>query len=85
MRQKKISSAPSYVLENTKETTGDEPKACESGGEQWCEAMEKHIPLILWHTFPMVEQENDREKEFASKWDYETGKRKYKETNIILL
>ncbi|KAL6349295.1 hypothetical protein AAG906_033951 [Vitis piasezkii] len=54
MRQKKISSAPSYVLENTKETTGDEPKACESGGEQWCEAIEKHIPLILWHTFPMV-------------------------------
>ena len=54
MRQKKISSAPSYGLENTKETTGDEPKASESGSEYWCEAIEKHIPLILWHTSPMV-------------------------------
>lgn len=54
MRQKKISSAPSFGIENTEETKGCEPKECKSGSKQWCEAIEKHIPLILWHAFPTV-------------------------------
>ncbi|XP_059441155.1 uncharacterized protein LOC132173631 isoform X2 [Corylus avellana] len=53
IRIKKISSAPSYELDST-ELTESEAKACPSGIEQWCEAIEKHMPLILWHTSAMV-------------------------------
>lgn len=53
IRIKKISSAPSYELDST-ELTKSEAKAFPSGIEQWCEAIEKHMPLILWHTSAMV-------------------------------
>ncbi|KAM7531528.1 hypothetical protein LguiB_034938 [Lonicera macranthoides] len=53
VKMKTISSAPSYGSENSTMTT-DEPEICQSGVEQWCEAIEKHMPLILWHTSPMV-------------------------------
>ncbi|XVF12805.1 hypothetical protein REPUB_Repub08aG0151600 [Reevesia pubescens] len=53
IRTKKVSSAPSYgtrSLEDTKE----EQTTCPSGIEQWAETIEKHMPLILWHTSAMV-------------------------------
>ncbi|XVF10239.1 hypothetical protein REPUB_Repub07fG0165800 [Reevesia pubescens] len=53
IRTKKVSSAPSYgphSLEDTKE----EQNTCASGIEQWAETIEKHMPLILWHTSAMV-------------------------------
>ncbi|PRQ16798.1 hypothetical protein RchiOBHm_Chr7g0188131 [Rosa chinensis] len=53
IRMKKVSSAPSYELESL-ENTRDEPTSCQSGIEQWCEAIEKHMPLILQHTSAMV-------------------------------
>lgn len=53
IRMKKVSSAPSYELENF-ENTRDELASCQSGIEQWCEAIEKHMPLILQHTSAMV-------------------------------
>lgn len=53
IRMKKVSSAPSYELGST-ELNNDEPKACHSGIEQWSEAIEKHMPLILLHTSAMV-------------------------------
>ncbi|GFS44555.1 ARM repeat superfamily protein [Actinidia rufa] len=52
-RTKKISSAPSYGSENLA-VTKDEPEARRSGSEQWSEAIEKHMPLILSHTSAMV-------------------------------
>lgn len=53
IRMKKVSSAPSYELDSM-EIMNSEDKACQSGIEQWCEAIEKHMPLILWHPSPMV-------------------------------
>ncbi|XWS61469.1 hypothetical protein CRYUN_Cryun07bG0128200 [Craigia yunnanensis] len=53
IRTKKVSSAPSYgpqSLDDTKE----ERNTCPSGIEQWAETIEKHMPLILWHTSAMV-------------------------------
>ncbi|PNY11577.1 heat repeat-containing protein 6-like [Trifolium pratense] len=54
IRMKKVSSAPSYELE-CKDHDVVNSEECESGIKQWCEAMEKHMPLILgvlhlhWH------------------------------------
>ncbi|XP_050377176.1 uncharacterized protein LOC126794486 [Argentina anserina] len=53
IRMKKVSSAPSYELENL-ECTRDETTSCQSGIEQWCEAIEKLMPLVLQHTSAMV-------------------------------
>ncbi|TQE12831.1 hypothetical protein C1H46_001477 [Malus baccata] len=53
VRMKKVSSAPLYEPENS-ENTLDEPTSCQSGTEQWCEAIEKHMPLILHHTSAVV-------------------------------
>uniref|UniRef100_A0A2N9IEJ3 Integrase catalytic domain-containing protein n=1 Tax=Fagus sylvatica TaxID=28930 RepID=A0A2N9IEJ3_FAGSY len=53
LRMKKVSSAPSYELDSS-EVSKNEAKACEAGTEQWCEAIEKHMPLTLWHTSAMV-------------------------------
>ncbi|KAA8525061.1 hypothetical protein F0562_007075 [Nyssa sinensis] len=52
-RIKKISSAPSYGSESPT-VTKDESEISHSGSKQWCEAMEKHMPLIIWHTSAMV-------------------------------
>lgn len=53
IRMKKVSSAPSYELEcRDHEVVNSEE--CESGITQWCEAMEKHMPLILCHSSAMV-------------------------------
>lgn len=52
-RTKKVSSAPSYGLESA-EDTNEEPKAFESGSEQWSITLENHIPLILGHSSAMV-------------------------------
>ncbi|XP_059662080.1 uncharacterized protein LOC132308109 isoform X2 [Cornus florida] len=52
-RTKKISSAPSYGSESPA-VIKDKPQTCQSGSEQWCEAIEKHLPLILWHSSAMV-------------------------------
>lgn len=53
IRMKKVSSAPSYELNGT-EATKNESEACQTGTEQWCEAIDKHMPLTLWHTSAMV-------------------------------
>lgn len=53
IKMKTISSAPSYGSENVAVTI-DEPEICQSGSEQWCEAIEKHMPIILQHTSAMV-------------------------------
>ena len=50
---KKVSSAPSYELDGT-EATKNESEAGQTGTEQWCEAIDKHMPLTLWHTSAMV-------------------------------
>lgn len=52
VRMKKVSSAPSYELECKEDVVNSEE--CESGIKQWCEAMEKHMPLILCHSSAMV-------------------------------
>ncbi|XP_052210867.1 uncharacterized protein LOC127813768 isoform X2 [Diospyros lotus] len=52
-RTKKISSAPSYGSES-QGVSKDGPEACRSGIEQWSEAIEKHMPLALWHSSAMV-------------------------------
>ncbi|KAF7150789.1 hypothetical protein RHSIM_Rhsim02G0255700 [Rhododendron simsii] len=52
-RIKKISSAPSYGSESLA-VTKDEPEANMSGIEQWSEAIEKHVPLVLLHSSAMV-------------------------------
>ncbi|KAI8569955.1 hypothetical protein RHMOL_Rhmol02G0318400 [Rhododendron molle] len=52
-RIKKISSAPSYGSESLS-VIKDEPEANMSGIEQWSEAIEKHVPLVLFHTSAMV-------------------------------
>lgn len=53
IRTKKVSSAPLYE-QGSPEDIREEAKASESGSEQWSETIEKHIPLILWHTSAMV-------------------------------
>ncbi|XP_065858384.1 uncharacterized protein [Euphorbia lathyris] len=53
IRTKKVSSAPSYEAESA-EDNKEEPKAFESGSEHWSTAIEKHLPLILFHTSSMV-------------------------------
>ncbi|XP_045809659.1 HEAT repeat-containing protein 6 isoform X2 [Trifolium pratense] len=53
IRMKKVSSAPSYELE-CKDHDVVNSEECESGIKQWCEAMEKHMPLILGHSYAMV-------------------------------
>lgn len=50
---KKVSSAPLYELDSLKDTI-NEYNSCESGILQWCEAIEKHMPLVLQHTSAMV-------------------------------
>lgn len=54
IRMKKVSSAPSYELEY-RDLEVVNPEECESGIKQWCEAMEKHMPLILSHSSAMVQ------------------------------
>ncbi|XP_048445342.1 uncharacterized protein LOC103950747 isoform X2 [Pyrus x bretschneideri] len=49
IRMKKVSSAPFYEPENS-----DEPTSCQSGTEQWCETIEKHMALILHHPSAVV-------------------------------
>ncbi|TKY46266.1 HEAT repeat-containing protein 6 [Spatholobus suberectus] len=53
IRMKKVSSAPSYELE-CKDDVIVNFEACELGIQQWCEAVEKHMPLILCHSSAMV-------------------------------
>ncbi|KAM1339707.1 hypothetical protein ACFX2I_038454 [Malus domestica] len=53
IRMKKVSSAPFYEPENS-ENTRDEPTSCQSGTEQWCETIEKHMSLILHHPSAVV-------------------------------
>lgn len=50
-RKKKISSAPSYELE---EASSHCVVDCLLGSKQWCEVIEKHLPLALSHRSPMV-------------------------------
>ncbi|OIW03035.1 hypothetical protein TanjilG_20963 [Lupinus angustifolius] len=53
IRVKKVSSAPSYDLEG-KDDDLISFEACNSGNQQWCEVIEKHMPLILCHSSAMV-------------------------------
>lgn len=53
IRAKKVSSAPLYELES-KDDDEVNSEACECGIQQWCEAIEKHMPLILCHSSSMV-------------------------------
>ncbi|GMP35301.1 hypothetical protein CsSME_00007790 [Camellia sinensis var. sinensis] len=52
-RIKKISSAPSYGSESLA-VTKDEPEGYRLGSEQWSEAIEKHMPLVLRHSSAMA-------------------------------
>ncbi|KAG2396662.1 uncharacterized protein HKW66_Vig0229370 [Vigna angularis] len=53
IRTKKVSSAPSYDVEGKNDIIVNF-EACDSGIQQWCEAIEKHMPLILCHSSAMV-------------------------------
>ncbi|XVF53243.1 hypothetical protein PTKIN_Ptkin05aG0084100 [Pterospermum kingtungense] len=53
IRTKKVSSAPSYGSQGL-EDSKEEQNTCSSGIEQWNETIEKHMPIILWHTSSMV-------------------------------
>ncbi|XP_027343475.1 HEAT repeat-containing protein 6 isoform X2 [Abrus precatorius] len=53
IRMKKVSSAPSYELE-CKDDNIVNFETYESGIQQWCETIEKHMPLILYHSLAMV-------------------------------
>ncbi|KAE9599474.1 hypothetical protein Lalb_Chr14g0362591 [Lupinus albus] len=53
IRVKKVSSAPLYELEG-KDDDVISSEACKSGNQQWCEVIEKHMPLILCHSSAMV-------------------------------
>lgn len=53
IRMKKVSSAPSYELEYREDDVINSEE-CKSGIQQWCEAIEKHMPLILCHSSAMV-------------------------------
>ncbi|CAM8995952.1 unnamed protein product [Rhodiola kirilowii] len=48
---KKISSAPLYGLERAEDI---EQHSVETGSKQWCETIEKHMPLVIQHTSAMV-------------------------------
>lgn len=53
VRTKKISSAPSYGLEDPEIATY-KLKACRSGDKEWSEAIENHLPIVLNHSFQVV-------------------------------
>ncbi|XP_057430059.1 uncharacterized protein LOC130723121 isoform X2 [Lotus japonicus] len=53
IRMKKVSSAPSYELEYREDDVINSEE-CKSGIQQWCEAIEKHMPLILCHSSALV-------------------------------
>lgn len=53
VRMKKVSSAPLYELESL-EDAKDEHHSSQSGIIRWCEAIDKHLPLVLQHTSAMV-------------------------------
>ncbi|KAJ4977016.1 hypothetical protein NE237_002122 [Protea cynaroides] len=53
LKTKKISSAPSHEV-NGPEVSGGDQTVFPSGSRQWSEAIEKHLPLILFHNSPMV-------------------------------
>ncbi|KAK7342809.1 hypothetical protein VNO80_25765 [Phaseolus coccineus] len=53
IRMKKVSSAPSYDVEG-KDDVIVNFEASDSGIQQWCEAIEKHMPLTLCHSSAMV-------------------------------
>ncbi|KAK2981971.1 hypothetical protein RJ640_019191 [Escallonia rubra] len=53
VKMKTISSAPAYGS-RTLSGTEVEPETRQSMNEQWSEVIEKHMPLILRHTSPMV-------------------------------
>lgn len=55
IRSKKISSAPSYEFDGLVVSESN-PTSYSSGIKQWCEAIEKHLPLTLSHSSPMVGQ-----------------------------
>ncbi|XP_058084805.1 uncharacterized protein LOC131232528 isoform X2 [Magnolia sinica] len=52
-RRAEVSSAPLYVLDGPEVSKGNSVSHS-SGIKQWCEAIEKHLPLTLLHTAPMV-------------------------------
>ncbi|KAJ4977070.1 hypothetical protein NE237_002176 [Protea cynaroides] len=55
VKTKKISSAPSQSHEvDGPEVSGGDQTVYPSGSRQWSEAIEKHLPLILFHNSPMV-------------------------------
>ncbi|XP_057969644.1 uncharacterized protein LOC131158794 isoform X2 [Malania oleifera] len=54
IRTRKISSAPSYGVECVKDAE-HKPNGCCPGIEQWHEAMDRHIPLILQHNSAMID------------------------------
>ncbi|GAB2277718.1 hypothetical protein Dimus_012421 [Dionaea muscipula] len=53
IRDKKISSAPAYTLENFM-LARENSKNCPAGSLEWHEALEKHIALTIRHTSVMV-------------------------------
>ncbi|XP_042519429.1 putative uncharacterized protein DDB_G0272456 [Macadamia integrifolia] len=53
MRTKRISSAPSHEVDGP-EVSGGYQTVYPSGSRQWSEAIEKHLPLIMFHNSPMV-------------------------------
>ncbi|KAL3743793.1 hypothetical protein ACJRO7_018975 [Eucalyptus globulus] len=53
VRMKKISSAPTYIIESP-DNSRDNSEASHTGSEQWCEAIEKYLSLTLWHTSSLV-------------------------------
>ncbi|CAA0838457.1 ARM repeat superfamily protein [Striga hermonthica] len=53
MKTTTISSAPSYNLK-IPTSTDDESKAYALASERWCEAINKHMPLIIKHSSAMV-------------------------------
>ncbi|KAK8464273.1 hypothetical protein PHAVU_011G167550 [Phaseolus vulgaris] len=53
IRMKKVSSAPSYDVEG-KDDVIVNFEASDSVIQQWCEAIEKHMPLTLCHSSAMV-------------------------------
>ncbi|PIA35013.1 hypothetical protein AQUCO_03700336v1 [Aquilegia coerulea] len=54
-KTKRISSAPSYGLEIDGPESSKRTHTQEfSGSQQWCEAIEKHLPLVMFHSSAMV-------------------------------
>lgn len=52
VKTKTISSAPTYEMENNAPTK-DEAETLQ-GSERWLEVIDRHMPLILKHSSPMV-------------------------------